>query len=251
MPFEAPLLTITERVDVLNARNRHHAAIPVLSRVLNDPMIGPIALVSSFGAESVVLLHMISIIDRATPVIFIDTEMLFAQTLVYQQVIASKFGLSDLRIIRAKPQAVRMRDPFGRLHLADPDSCCALRKTEPLSAALTGFDAWITGRKRFQAGSRARLALFENDADLRIKVNPLAHWDRADVADYIANNNLPRHPLVVRGYPSLGCAPCTGKVAPGEDARAGRWRNRAKTECGIHLAASGPTRIDAGRGERQ
>jgi phosphoadenosine phosphosulfate reductase len=193
-----------------------------------------LALVSSFGAESVVLLHLAAMVDRDVPVIFIDTEMLFAETLVYQQEVAERLGLRNLRIVRARHIAAR--DPDGRLHRHDPDACCALRKTEPLQCALSGTNGWITGRKRFHSAGRADLPFFELEPEsLRIKVNPLATWRREDVAEYMAENRLPRHPLVAQGYPSIGCAPCTSKVRAGEDIRAGRWRNRNKDECGIHF----------------
>ncbi|MDK3072035.1 phosphoadenylyl-sulfate reductase [Sedimentitalea sp. JM2-8] len=219
-------------VDRLNARYRHHSATSVLQGALSDA--GRIALVSSFGAESVVLLHMVAVIDRATPVLFIDTEMLFTETLVYQTELAERLDLRNLRIIRARDIAAR--DPHGTLHRTDPDACCALRKTEPLNAALSTFDGWITGRKRFQSGSRAALDFFEvEEGSNRIKVNPLAHWAPEDVRAYMDENRLPRHPLVARGYPSIGCAPCTSPVAPGEDPRSGRWRDQAKDECGIHF----------------
>lgn len=147
-----------------------------------------------------------------------------------------------MQVIRASRIQINRRDPFGRLHLADTDACCALRKVEPLDNALSGFDAWITGRKRFQAGTRSQLDLFENEDDKRIKINPLAHWRKKDLIDYIDNNNLPRHPLVAQGYPSIGCTPCTSKVKPGEDERAGRWRNQDKVECGIHIVDGKTTR---------
>ncbi|MFK5998690.1 MAG: phosphoadenylyl-sulfate reductase [Rhodobacterales bacterium] len=238
MPLEISHITVDERVEMLNGFYRHHAAIPVLRHALSDPIVGKTALVSSFGAESVVLLHMLSVIKPETPVIFIDTEMLFPETLAYQQEVAKKLGLLDVRVIKANEIAVKERDPFGRLHLADPDACCALRKLEPLKNALSGFDAWITGRKRFQAGTRVALDLFENEENKRIKINPLAHWRKPDLHDYIINNNLPRHPLVAKGYPSIGCAPCTSKVKDGENERAGRWRGLNKIECGIHFENS-------------
>jgi phosphoadenosine phosphosulfate reductase len=243
MPFEAPELTIAERVDALNHTYRNHAAIPVLRDALGDPFVGRTAMVSSFGAESVVLLHFISTIDPTTPVLFVDTEMLFPETLEYQREVAADLGLTDVRVISASPDAINRVDPFGRLHMANTDACCALRKVEPLENALSGFDAWITGRKRFQAGTRAALDLFENEDDKRIKINPLAHWRKSDLIDYIDNNNLPRHPLIAQGYPSIGCMPCTSKVKPGEDERAGRWRNQDKVECGIHLADGKVSRI--------
>ncbi len=219
----------------LNGRYRHHAATDVLRHALRDPEAGDLALVSSFGAESAVLLHLVSVIAPATPVLFVDTQMLFAETLAYQHDLAQRLGLRDLRTVRADPGAIAVADPDDRLHRRDPDACCALRKVAPLEAALAGFDGWITGRKRFQGTTRAALDFFEADAAGRIRVNPLAHWRREDIEDYMANNALPRHPLVARGFPSIGCAPCTSPVAPGEDPRAGRWRGRDKTECGIHF----------------
>ena len=246
MPLEVPLAPVATRATDLNARYRHHAASAVLRHALSDPQVGRIALVSSFGAESVALLHMLAMIDRTVPVLFIDTQMLFAETLEYQRQVAAKLELSDLRIIRARPVALAAQDPDGLLHQSDPDACCALRKTEPLERALDGFDAWITGRKRFQASTRAALEFFEADTDGRLKVNPLAHWDKADVQDYMINNRLPRHPLVARGYPSIGCAPCTSPVKPGEDERAGRWRGASKEECGIHFVDGKMVRTGAG-----
>ena len=227
---------LTERVAALNERYRHHSAISVLEHALRDPQAGRLALVSSFGAESVVLLHMVSVTRAATPIIFIDTEMLFAETLVYQQELAERLALRDLRIIRATPADLRAHDPDDTLHQRDTDACCALRKTQPLQRALAGFDGWITGRKRYQAGTRAALEFFEvEEGTGRIKVNPLAHWAREDIRTYMEENRLPRHPLVARGYPSIGCMPCTSPVRADEDPRAGRWRDQDKTECGIHL----------------
>lgn len=224
------------KVQELNARLRHHGATEVLRVAVAE--IPDLALVSSFGAESVALLHLAAMVHRDLPVLFIDTEMLFAETLVYQQELTERLGLRNLRILRGSDLAAQ--DPDGSLHRTDPDSCCHLRKTVPLNAALRGYDGWITGRKRFQSGTRAALEFFElesGDAGTpsRIKVNPLAYWAAADIAEYIDENRLPRHPLVAQGYPSIGCAPCTSKVAPGEDPRAGRWRGEDKVECGIHF----------------
>ncbi|MCV6586823.1 MAG: phosphoadenylyl-sulfate reductase [Marinibacterium sp.] len=222
------------RVKELNARYRHHSANDVMRAALTEA--GEIALVSSFGAESVVLLHMAAVIDRNVPVLFIDTQMLFTETLVYQAEVSERLGLRDVRIIRTDEATLAKRDPYGALRMSDTDACCALRKTEPLQTALDGFDGWITGRKRFQSGTRAVLDFFEvEDGSGRIKVNPLAHWAPEDVRAYMEENRLPRHPLVAQGYPSIGCAPCTSKVAPGEDPRSGRWRGQQKDECGIHF----------------
>ncbi|MCE8518653.1 phosphoadenylyl-sulfate reductase [Ruegeria pomeroyi] len=225
---------LTQKVAALNARYKHHSATDVMHGALREA--GNIALVSSFGAESVVLLHMAAVIDRQVPVLFIDTQMLFAETLVYQQEVSERLGLKNVHVIRADDDDVARDDPYGALRLRDTDACCTLRKTIPLQRALSGYDGWITGRKRFQAGTRAALDFFEvEDGTGRIKVNPLAHWAPEDVRAYMEENRLPRHPLVAQGYPSIGCAPCTSPVAPGEDPRAGRWRNQNKEECGIHF----------------
>jgi phosphoadenosine phosphosulfate reductase len=229
-----PPETIAARVAALNEAYRHHAAVAVMARALGDPAVGNVALVSSFGAESVVLLHMVSVIAPGTPVIFVDTELLFPETLAYQGALAERLHLTDVRTVRAADAALALDDPDGTLHRFNTDACCALRKTLPLETALRGFDAWITGRKRYQGATRAALEFFEVETPGRMKINPLAHWGREDVEDYMIENRLPRHPLVARGYPSIGCAPCTSPVRPGEDPRAGRWRGEAKTECGIH-----------------
>jgi len=238
----APDTALAEKVEMLNARYRHHSATAVMQGALQDA--GQIALVSSFGAESVVLLHMAAVIDPAVPVLFVDTELLFTETLVYQQEVSERLGLRNVQVIRAED--IAEKDPYGALRFSDTDACCHLRKTVPLQNALSGYDGWITGRKRFQSGSRAALDFFEvEDGTGRIKVNPLAHWAPEDVRAYMEENRLPRHPLVAQGYPSIGCAPCTSKVAEGEDPRAGRWRDQNKEECGIHIVDGKLTRKGA------
>ena len=227
--------SVADRVADLNARYAQRGAIQVLGDALRDADTGRVALVSSFGAESVVLLDMVARVNPRVPILFIDTEMLFPETLAYQQEVSAKLGLQDLRVIRASQTAIAVADPEGDLHTRDTDACCDLRKTQPLQHALAPFDAWITGRKRFQGGQRKALEFFEAEGEARIKINPLAHWRPEDVQDYMVENRLPRHPLVAQGYPSIGCAPCTSKVAPGEDPRAGRWRDSDKVECGIHF----------------
>ena len=229
----------------LNDRYKHHAATEVLRRALNDPDLGRVTMVSSFGSESVVLQHMVSVVAPGTPVLFIDTQMLFPETMAYHQEVAAKLGLTDLRIIRANPTSLDAIDPDGDLHKRDTDACCDLRKTVPLNRALGDFDSWITGRKRFQGGQRAELQFFESAAPSRLRINPLAHWRSQDVQDYMAENNLPRHPLVAKGYASIGCAPCTSPIKPGEDPRAGRWRGSQKTECGIHFIGGKMVRTGA------
>ncbi len=202
---------------------------------------GRIALVSSFGAESAVLLHMASRIDRHLPVILLDTGKLFPETLSYRDTLVARLGLTDVRSARPEPARIAEFDPAGTLWRQDPDSCCWQRKVEPLDAALQGFDAWITGRKRHQTAHRQNLAPIEDGPDGRVKINPLAFWDEAAIERYFAAHALPRHPLQAHGYASIGCATCTRAVGAGADSRAGRWVGHGKTECGIHMA---PTKLE-------
>ncbi|MBI1494860.1 phosphoadenylyl-sulfate reductase [Halocynthiibacter styelae] len=235
MPLEAPLPAPADRAKELNARYRHHGARDILAQALSDPLTGRIAMVSSFGAESVVLLHLLSTLDRTVPVLFLNTEMLFEETIQYQRDISKQLGLTDVRVISPDRNEMFLEDNDALLWQKSTDACCALRKTRPLEKALSGFDAWITGRKRYQSGTRAQMGLFEADGENRIKVNPMAHFTPDTIREYMENNNLPRHPLVKKGFASLGCAPCTSRVRDGEDPRAGRWRGQDKTECGIHF----------------
>jgi phosphoadenosine phosphosulfate reductase len=191
----------------------------------------------------VVLLHLISVIAPETPVLFIDTRMLFPETLDYQRQVAESLHLCDIRTIRAAQPRVAFEDPDGTLHQVNTDACCNVRKVEPLERALGGFDGWITGRKRYQGHGRETVEFFEAEDGMRIKVNPLAHWGREDIAEYMVENRLPRHPLVAQGYRSIGCAPCTSPVQAGEDDRAGRWRGTAKVECGIHFVGGKAVRL--------
>jgi len=248
MRLERAFGAIEDEVSALNAALGMAAPEDVLARALGD-FSGRIALVSSFGAESVVLLHMVARIDRGLPILFLDTELLFAETLAYQRELADALGLTGVRVVRPDPADLAGSDPDGRLHRRDPDRCCALRKSLPLETALRGYGAWITGRKRHQTAARAGLARFETDAGGRVKVNPLADWSGEDVRRYIEAHALPRHPLVGRGYPSVGCAPCTDPVAPGENMRAGRWRGLAKEECGIHFVGGRVLRRAGAGGE--
>lgn len=206
----------------------------VLDELVNHEFAGRIALVSSFGAESAVLLHLVAAVQPATPVIFIDTGKVFGSTHRYREEIVSRLGLTDVRLARPEPIALAAADPSSDLWLSEPDKCCTVRKVAPLSKALSGFDAWISGRKRYQGMTRTALPLFEADGD-RIKINPLANWTKPDVEAYTRMHDLPEHPLVADGFRSIGCMPCTSRVGEGEDERSGRWRGSEKTECGIHL----------------
>ena len=208
----------------------------LLRLAIEDLYPGRIALVSSFGADSAVLLHMVSTIDKATPVIFVDTEQLFPETLAYRDRLVDHLGLTNLQSFVPDAAELAAQDPENFLWASDPDRCCDLRKVAPLARSLTGYEAWITGRKQFQANTRASLPFFEAEGE-RVKINPLAGWSATKVLAYLDVHDLPRHSLVAKGYPSIGCIPCTSAVRPGEDARAGRWRGRGKTECGIHIGS--------------
>ena len=192
--------------------------------------VDAISVVSSFGADSAVLLDMIAEIDRAVPVLFLDTGKHFGEIFDYRDLLVADLGLTDLRIVEPLPQRLAAEDPDGLLHKASTDACCDVRKVEPMARAVEPFAAWFTGRKRFQAATRAFEAVGP-----RIRVNPLAAWSGGGIAEYMAARKLRENPLVAYGYLSIGCFPCTQPVKPGEDARAGRWAGQAKTECGIHL----------------
>jgi phosphoadenosine phosphosulfate reductase len=249
MAYEADLDLLTERpparrgepnVAALDARLRDARPEAILTAAL-DAFPGRIALASSFGAESAVLLHMLSRVDPAVPVLFLDTGQLFGQTLDYRKTLAERLGLRDVR---------DLRPAYADLYKTDTDACCAIRKVAPLDQALGDFDAWITGRKRFQGAGRVRLPVVEF-AEGKVKVNPLAGWSKADLDTYALRHDLPPHPLVAFGYASVGCWPCTKPTAEGEDVRAGRWAGSEKSECGIHTSrnpSSEPPGEDVGGG---
>jgi phosphoadenosine phosphosulfate reductase len=248
MPLDGALARAGRGRDEAAALAAAYDGLPaeaVLEAALTRDLGGRIALVSSFGAEAAVLLHMAAAIDRAVPVLFGDTGKLFPETLAYQRTLAERLGLTDLRVLRPDPAALAVLDAGSDLHARDATLCCHVRKVEPLETALAPFDAWITGRKRAQSATRAALGLVETDAAGRIKLNPLADWTAEDVRAYMRRHDLPAHPLVARGFPSIGCAPCTTPVAPGEHPRAGRWRGQAKDECGIHVENGRIVRVPA------
>ncbi len=236
---QATLAAPADRAEELIRAHGHLCGRDLIAAVLGrgGSLRGRTALVSSFGAESVVLLHMVASVDPDIPVIFLDTLAHFPATLAYRELLVRQLGLRDVRSAAPELRMLGRIDPRGDLHRSDPDVCCHFRKTEPLDAALAGFDAWITGRKRFQGGQRQALPVFEAEqASGRIKINPLVEWSAEDLEAYRKAYDLPAHPLVDQGYRSIGCAPCTRPVAEGEDPRAGRWAGSSKTECGIHVS---------------
>ena len=222
---------------------------PQLLEAMFQEFDGRIAAVSSFGAESAVLLHMIAEIDPTTPVIFLNTGKLFGETLRYRDRLQEKLGLTDIRAIGPHPSDLAASDPNGGLWNADPDACCHIRKVLPLERALKPFAASITGRKRFQTSARSVMDPIEeervrgtgepgSDAGTRFKINPLSFWGQEDLEAYIDRYKLPRHPLVKDNYLSIGCMPCTERVPEGGSYRDGRWAGKSKDECGIHLPAN-------------
>jgi len=213
------------------------AGIGILREAILRTHAGRIAVVSSFGAESALLLALVAEIDQSVPVLFLDTWKNFPETLAYRDRLTAHLGLRDVRTIMPDAAAVAVRDPDGDLHAFLPDDCCDLRKTVPLRRALQPFDAWINGRKRYQTADRAMLA-FSETVEGKRKLNPLADWSAAEIIAALRERRLPVHPLVARGFTSIGCAPCTRAVGDGEAGRAGRWAGFAKTECGIHRAAA-------------
>jgi phosphoadenosine phosphosulfate reductase len=196
-----------------------------------------LALVSSFGIESAALLKVMADVDPAIPVVFLDTGWLFEETLAYRDTLIATLGLRDVRSIKPLEAALLREDPDRELWFSDPDACCRIRKVEPLQRALAPFSAWINGRKRFQGGARAAMSVVEDDGG-RLKFNPFANVSREEIEAIYTLAKLPPHPLVASGYQSVGCMPCSSRTSPDEDARAGRWRGRPKTECGIHTVKS-------------
>jgi phosphoadenosine phosphosulfate reductase len=221
----------------LNNRFRGSDTHEMLDAVVAENLVGNAAIVSSFGAESAVLLRLVTQIAPALPVLFLDTGKHFDETLAYRDLLAERLNLNLVNLTPDSAE-VAARDETGLRWSYDPDGCCEIRKVKPLARALAGFDASFTGRKGFQSATRQGLPRFEidtTDDEGRLKINPLANWPKADLDAYFEEHDLPRHPLEVEGYPSIGCAPCTSKVRPGEDPRAGRWRGWEKVECGIHV----------------
>jgi len=221
----------------LNRMFRGSSTQEMLDAVIKGNLAGDIAVVSSFGAESAVLLHLIAQVDPNVPVLFLDTGKHFAETLAYRDELAERLGLTNLVLLTPDEADLATKDDTGLRWSYDPDGCCEIRKVKPLAKALANYDASFTGRKSFQSKTRANLPRFEidsSDEQGRLKINPLIDWSSDDIEAYFDEHDLPRHPLVAEGYPSIGCSPCTSKVAEGEDPRSGRWKGWDKTECGIH-----------------
>jgi phosphoadenosine phosphosulfate reductase len=233
-PFALGRLALAARAEWLNRRWAEASTERILAEAIDLAFKGRIALVSSFGADAAVLLHLVAQVDKATPVLFLDTGKHFLETLTYRDILVDRFGFTHARSLEPDAADLAREDQAGDLWSRNPDRCCHLRKVLPLDAALKDFDAWLTGRKRYQTKERAALPVAEV-SDGKIKINPLASWSEAEINQAFKDFKLPRHPLFDEGFASIGCAPCTRRILDGEDSRAGRWSGREKTECGIHF----------------
>ena len=221
------------QAQALDRALRNASPAEVIAAALKAVGRDKLAVVSSFGTESAALLKVMADVDPAIPVVFLDTGWLFEETLAYRDTLIATLGVRDVRSIKPLEETLSREDPDRELWFSDPDACCRIRKVEPLQRALAPFSAWINGRKRFQGGLRAEMAVVEDDG-AKLKFNPFANVEREEIEAIYKLANLPPHPLLASGYQSVGCMPCSSRTAPGEDGRAGRWRGRAKTECGIH-----------------
>jgi len=230
-PTPGPARDLWERYGHLRDRD-------LLRAMIEEAFPARIAVASSFGIESAVLLKLVADVAPDTPVLFLNTGMLFAQTEQYQRILSTHLGLTNVQIIGPDAEHIADYDPKSDLHKTEPDQCCHLRKVLPMQRALGDFDAWITGRKRFQGGERTGLPLIEHDGQ-HFKINPIANWDMTAIRKTFEDFDLPRHPLEDAGFASVGCYPCTRITNPGEDSRAGRWAGSDKTECGIHANSRG------------
>ena len=228
---EAP--AASSQAAALNRALRDAPPAKVIEAALETAGRDQLALVSSFGTESAALLKVMADVDPSIPVIFLDTGWLFEETLAYRDTLIAALGLRDVRSIKPLDEILSTEDPDRELWFSDPDACCRIRKVEPLARALKPFSAWINGRKRFQGGARADIPVVEDDG-AKLKFNPFANVSREEIEAIYRPSKLPPHPLIASGYLSVGCMPCSSRSAPGEDERAGRWRGKAKTECGIH-----------------
>lgn len=239
-------MTVQERLNRLQMFYGDMDAKLLLRAMIKEEFPGKVALISSFGADAAIMLALVAEVDAATPVLFLETQKHFPETLAYAKDLTARLGLSGVHYLTPDAEMTGRIDPKGELWQSNPGRCCWLRKVEPLNRAVKelGIEALITGRKRYQTAERAGMHAIELDEEGIFRINPIADWDKTRQKQEVERRNLPPHPLVAQGYPSIGCAPCTKPVAEGQDERAGRWahtiglENEQKTECGIHLPAS-------------
>ncbi|WND01524.1 phosphoadenylyl-sulfate reductase [Temperatibacter marinus] len=200
------------------------------------------AVVSSFGSESVVLLHLVSQVAKNIPVLFLDTGKLFGETKRYRDTLIERLGLQKVITITPESEQVKSEDPHGILWNENHNRCCFIRKVVPFREALIPYKAWASGRKRYQTLERSSLPSVQEE-DGKVKVNPLAGWTKEQIDQYIETHRLPQHPLVADGFKSIGCMTCTDLPTNDQDDRSGRWAGSEKTECGIHLSLSENIRL--------
>ncbi len=199
-----------------------------------DEFAPEIAVSTSFQTHSMALLHMVTRIQPDIKIFFLDTGYHFWDTLIFREQIQHEWNLNVVDLYRDSRWDIFARQNTRTLPLQDPNLCCYIHKVQPMQKALSGLKAWISGIRRDQTPERAHAQILELQDDGLLKVNPLLNWTKSDVQTYIADHNLPAHPLYERGYRSIGCAPCTVPVGAGDNDRAGRWVGRHKIECGLH-----------------
>ena len=216
----------SEQFSKLNAFN-------LLKIMIKKIFLKKIVVTSSFGAESIVILHLVSRIDKNIAIIFLNTGKLFPETLEYLNKVKKILNLKNIKVQKPSLKDLRINDPKGLLHKSNPELCCKLRKVVPLEHAIAPYKGWINGRKRFHGLERSNIKKIEKLNSI-IKINPLADWNFKKITNYIKKYKLPEHPLVEKGYKSIGCVPCTSKIAEDDSHRSGRWKNLKKNECGIH-----------------
>ena len=215
----------------LRARHGHRDGADLIA-ALREEYGEKFAVISSFGIELAVLLDLVASVDKAIPVIFLDTGELFDETHAYCAKLTETLGLTDLRhILPNSDELIEAEELWRR----DTDRCCFLRKVAPLQRAAKGFSVLGDGRKRFHGADRAKLSTFEEGALGIIKVSPLARWSEGEIQEHFRRRDLPEHPLAAQGFRSVGCWPCSRAARPGEGPRDGRWAGSSKAECGIHL----------------
>ena len=215
--------------DILNGKS----TIDRIRLLIEDIFLNRISYVSSFGAESAIILHMISKINKGFPIVFINTLKLFQETIDYKNYLKKSLGLQNIIEIQPEIEELKQADRNNDLWKTDTNKCCELRKVKPLNKALKNYDAWFSGRKSFHSDTRQENTMVEFHDDKYI-VSPLLSWKRAEIENYFVGNNLERHPLVAQSYLSIGCTHCTSKTIDINDVRSGRWVGSTKTECGIH-----------------
>ncbi len=194
-----------------------------------------ITYICSFGTESAIILHMISKIDKKFPIFLLNTHFLFSETIDYKNKLLKKLSLTNCFDIFPDESLIKIEDPENNLWKNDTDRCCEIRKVKPLDKILKNYSSWISGRKSYHQGLRTNLKPFEL-LNEKIVVNPLINIKKEEVENYFQINNLPNHPLFNHGYLSIGCRHCTFKTNDRTNIRSGRWKNKIKTECGIHLS---------------